>query len=185
MSETAISSSEVKEVLSDLAKVSTEHLKSIFSSAPANKSWAEIEERLGKGELLKDICDLTDEYMESSYKDAQEKLESKNFEGARDVFGNPCLFDQSLPKYWGGLGKSCEVLNQYDEAIESYRMLTLVTNGAEPLPYLCMGFCHLKNDDKESALEVLEAGLDICAPYDQEQRPLLEQFENLIEICKK
>ena len=185
MSENAVSEKELKDVMSELAKVSTENLKRIFSSAPANKSWEEIEERLGKGELLKDICELTDEYMEASYKEAREKLDNSDFDGAKEIFSNLCLFDQSKPKYWGGLGKCCEKLNLFKEAIESYRMLTLVTNGAEPLPYLCLGFCHLKNKDKQSALEVLEEGKDLCDPYDQEQRPVLEQFENLIAICNK
>ena len=185
MSDTVISQSDVQDVMSEMAKVSTENLKRIFSSAPANKSWEEIEKRLAKGELLKDICELTDEYMEASYKDAKEKLESSDFAGAREIFSNLCLFDQSKPKYWGGLGKSCEKLKLYKEAIESFKMLTLVTNGAEPLPYLCLGFCYLKNRDIQNALEVLEEGRDICDPYDHEQRPVLEQFENLIAICKK
>lgn len=185
MSEAAFSESEIREVLSELARVSTTHLKKIFYSAPANQSWDEIEERLAKGELLKDICNLKDDYMEDRYKDAKEKLETSDYDGARDLFSNLCLFDQTQPKYWGGLGKSCEGLKQYREAIESYKMLTLVTNGAEPLPYLCLGFCHLMNNDKKSALEVLEEGLEVCDPYEQDQRPVLEQFENLIAICKK
>lgn len=185
MSETTVSGADIKELLSELAKVSTGHLKNIFSYAPAGRSWDEIEERLARGELLKDICNLTDEYMETSYKEAREKLDNRDFNGAKELFSNLCLFDQTKPKYWGGLGKSCEALNLYKEAIDSYKMLTLVTNGAEPLPYLCLGFCYLKADDRQNALEVLEAGLEICDPYEQEQRPVLEQFENLIAICKK
>lgn len=185
MTDAVISESEIKDLMTEMAKVSTDNLKRIFSSAPASKSWEEIEERLSKGELLKDICELTDEYMEASYKDAREKLDNSDFDGAREIFYNLCLFDQSKPKYWGGLGKCCEKLKQYKEAIESYKMLTLVTNAAEPLSYLCLGFCHLKNNDKQSALEVLEEGKELCDPYDQEQRPLLEQFENLIAVCNK
>ncbi len=185
MSEVAISETEIKEVLSELSSVSVGHLKKIFSSAPANKSWDEIEERLSKGESLKDICNLTDDYMESSYKDAREKLESHDVKGASEIFTNLCLFDQSKPKYWGGLGKCFEGLGQYKNAIEAYKMLTLITSGSEPLPYLCLGFCYLNTEDKQNALEILEAGREICDPYNQEQRPLLEQFENLIAICKK
>lgn len=185
MSESQISESEIKEILSELAKVSTGHLKNIFTSAPANKSWDEIEESLAKGELLKNICELSDDYMESSYKNAKEKLEEEDFGEAKDIFYNLCLFDQTKPKYWGGLGKCCEGLKQYSEAIESYKMLTLVTSGSEPLPYLCLGFCYLKNKDKKNALEALEEGKELCDPYDQEQRPVIDQFENLIAICKK
>jgi tetratricopeptide (TPR) repeat protein len=185
MSDSKISEAEIKEILSELASVSTGHLKNIFSSAPANKTWEEIEERLSKGEILKDICELSDDYMESSYKSAKQKLEESAFVEAKDIFYNLCLFDQTKPKYWGGLGKCCEGLKEYKQAIESYKMLTLVTGGAEPLPYLCLGYCHLKNKDKQSALEVLEEGKDLCDPYDHEQRPVLEQFENLISICNK
>lgn len=185
MSDAPISEAEIKDVMSELAKVSTDHLKRIFSSAPAGKSWDEIEDRLSRGEILKDICELSDDYMEASYKDAREKLDNSDYSGAREIFANLCLFDQGKPKYWGGLGKCCEKLNQIKDAIESYKMLTLVTNGAEPLPYLCLGFCHLKNHDIQNALEVLQEGKALCDPYDQEQRPLLEQFENLISICNK
>ena len=62
-------------------------------------------------------------------------------------------------------------------------MLTLVTKGAEPLPFLCIGFCYLKLNDKINALEILEEGKNICDPYDLEQRTMQEQFDNLISIC--
>ena len=185
MSDAAISENEIKNVMSELAKVSTDHLRRIFSYAPANKSWDEIEERLSNGEILKDICELTDDYMEERYIEAKEMLNNHDFGEAREIFTNLCLFDQTKPKYWGGLGKCCERLKQYKEAIDSYKMLAFVTNGAEPLPYLCLGYCYLKTKDKKKALEILEEGKDVCDPYMLEQRPILEQFENLIDICNR
>lgn len=72
---------------------------------------------MSKGELLKEICGLSDDYMESSYKEAMAMLENSDFEGEREMFYNLCLFDKPKPKYWGGLGKCCEGLKQYKEAI--------------------------------------------------------------------
>ena len=53
----------------------------------------------------------------------------------REIFLNLCLFKPTEPKYWGGLGKCCEGLNMYKAAVEIYKMLILVTRGAETLPF--------------------------------------------------
>jgi len=177
--------SEVQTLLPNLANITVGYLKEIFYVAPGGKSWDEIENELAKGKVLKEIYNLTDDYIEASYQETKVKLEEHDFNGAKELFLNLCLVNPGEPKYWGGLGKCFEGLNQYEEAIECYKMLTLVTKGAEPLPFLCIGFCYLKLKDKKNALEVLEEGKDICDPHDHEQRTMLEQFENLISVCNQ
>ena len=176
---------EIEKILPELAKVTVGHLKEFFHVAPLNRTWDEIEKALSEGKQLKDVYQLSDDYMNGTYNDAKEKLAEDDFNGAKEIFLNLCLFNPTEPKYWGGLGKCFEGLKLYNEAVEVYKMLTLVTRGAEPLPYLCIGYCYLKLNDKKNALEVLEEGKEICDPTDFDKRPLLEQFENLIAICNK
>ena len=176
---------EIQTLLPDLANITVVYLKEIFNVAPGGKSWDEIENELAKGKMLKDIYNLTDDYIDATYQATKEKLEEHDFDGAKELLLNLCLVNPGEPKYWGGLGKCFEGLNQYEEAVECYKMLTLVTKGAEPLPFLCIGFCYLKLNDKINALEILEEGKNICDPYDLEQRTMQEQFDNLISICNQ
>ncbi len=185
MSDTEVNEKEIIEAMGEMAKVSVNNLKKVFPSAPAGKSWTEIEERLAKGENLKTICGISDEYMEQSYNDAKEKLLREDFEDAKEIFSTLCLYDQTTPKYWAGLGKCCEGLEYFAEGAECYKMMTLVSGGNNPITYLCMGYCYLSANEKTKALDALESGKEVGDPYDQEQRSVLDQIDELIAICRK
>ncbi len=185
MSDNQVSEQDVKASLEEMARASVENLKRIFTTPPLNKSWDEIEERLAKGESLQKILNISDEYMESNYEEAKAKLENEDFSGAKDLFSNLCLYNQTTPKYWGGLAKCCEGLDMYKEAVDCYKMLLVITGGDELLPYMCLGFCYLKLNDKENALDILESGQRIADASDDETRPVLLQIEKLIALCKK
>ncbi|MCR5536644.1 MAG: hypothetical protein K6F05_04430 [Succinivibrio sp.] len=184
MSESQFTEQQFKAACSELAQISVDSLKKIFVTPPLDKSWAEIEQRISQGEQLKDICELEDDYLESVYQEGKGLLEREEAADAKEIFSSLCLYDQRTPKYWAGLGKSCELLKYYPEAVRSYQMLLITTGGTAELPYLCLGYCYLCLGKKDEALEVLETGREICDPSDYESRPVLEQFEELIALCK-
>jgi len=184
MSDQGISEREYKNIMTELAKVSVANLQKVFTIAPGNLTWEEIESRMVEGEDLKSICNIDDSYMESSYNDGKDKLEREDYAGAKEIFSTLCLYDQKTPKYWSALAKSLESQKLFKEALECYKVLVLLTGGIEPLPYLCMGYCYLSLGDKENALEVLENGREICDPYEDDKRQLMDLIEELIAICK-
>ena len=183
MSEPAGNEREMMEALADLAKVSVSNLKKLFSSPPAGKTWGEIKDGLSRGENLKAICGVSDEYMEGAYAEARGRLEREDFTGAKDAFASLCLYDPQAPKHWGGLAKSCEGLKLHHEAADCYKMAALATGGSEPLPYLCMGYCHLAAGERPEAREALEMGMEIADPNDIAHRPLIRQMEQLLSAC--
>ncbi len=185
MSDNTVTEQELSDAIAEFARLGVEKLKMIFTTPPLDLTWDAIEKRFKEGEALKSICKISDEYMESTYNEAKERLECNDFETARDGFLKLCLFEQKTPKYWGGLGKCYEELKLYKEAASAYRMLLFVTGGNVPLPYLCLGYCHLKQNDLDTAKEILEAGKDIADPYDEAARPVLEQIEALLAAIKQ
>ena len=62
-------------------------------------------------------------------------------------------------------------------------MMTLITGGTEPLPYIGMAYCHIALNDKKSALEALETGREVADP--DSDRPSIQLMDDLIAICKK
>ncbi|MCR5537293.1 MAG: hypothetical protein K6F05_07800 [Succinivibrio sp.] len=184
MSESELTDSEKREALAELARVSVDNLKNIFNSAPADLSWEEIEQKLAQGQMLKDICGIDPLDLEKNYQEGKQKLENEDYEGAKELFTTLCLYDQSTAKYWAGLALCCENLEYYSEAIECYKMLTLVTGGTNIMPYVCMGYCYLSLGDKEKAKEVLEVGKEIGDPYDEDNRETLDQLDTMLELCK-
>ena len=173
----------MKEAIAELAKASVRSLKSIFAAPPAGKSWEEIEAGMAQGKSLKDICGISGERMDGAYGEAKRKLERKDYEGARETFSSLCLYDQQMPKYWGGLAKCCEGLKYYEEAAGCYKMMALVMGGTDPLPYIGMAYCHIVLNDKKSALEALETGREAADP--DSDRSALELMDELIGICQR
>ena len=174
---------QMKEALAELAKASVSSLKNVFATPPAGKSWEEIEAGMAQGKSLGEICGFSGERMEGAYGEAKRKLERKDYEGAKDAFASLCLYEQQTPKFWGGLAKACEGLKQWHEAIGCYKMLTFITGGTQPLPYLGMGYCHLALKDRKSALEALEIGREVADP--EGDRSTLDLMDDLIAICNK
>ena len=183
MATTAPTEAQMKEAMSELAKASVTSLKTVFSTPPAGKSWKDIEAGMAQGKSLAEICGISAGRMDGAYEEAKRRLERKDYEGAKDAFANLCLYDQRTPKYWGGLAKCCEGLKHYEEAIGCYRMMALVTNGTEPLPYIGMAYCHIVLNDKSSALEALETGREVADP--DSDRSAIQLMDDLIAICKK
>ncbi len=184
MSEQALSETELSELLSELSQAAADNLQKIFTEPPHGGSWDDLKERLARGQSLRDICQLPDDYMESSYQEGKARLQDAEYDAARTIFSTLALYDDRNPRYWAALGKSCEALKLYPEALRSYQMLTLVTGGLSPSPYLCQGYCHLALGDMESAREALELGREICDPYDDEQRPIYDRIEQLLTNCR-
>jgi len=185
MSDHTVTEQEISDAIAEFARIGVEKLKTVFTTPPLDKTWEEIEKSFKAGESLKSICEISDDYMDETYNEAKERFERNDFETARDGFLKLCLFEQKVPKYWGGLGKCYEALKLYNEAASAYRMLLFVTGGNEPLPYLCLGYCHIKQNDLDNALEILEAGRDIADPNDDATRPVTEQIEELLAAIKK
>ncbi len=185
MSDNVMSEQELQEIMSELAKAAVTNLQEIFTTAPGGLSWDEVKDRIAHGQSLKDICELTEDYMEHAYQEGMAKMDEADYEGAREIFSTLALYDDRRPRYWAALGKSCEALELYPEALKSYQMLTLVTKGVKPLPYLCMGYCHLALGDRDNAREVLEVGRDLCDPYDEELRGVLDLIEDLLKKCNQ
>ncbi len=183
MSDTVLSEKELQDIMTELSQAAVANLQQIFTTAPGGLSWDEIEDRIAHGENLKEMLELSEEYMDKAYQEGTAKMEEADYEGAREIFSTLALYDDRRPRYWAALGKSCEALELYAEALKSYQMLTLVTRGLKPMPYLCMGYCHLALGDRESAREVLEIGRDLCDPYDDAIRGVRNLIEDLLKKC--
>ena len=179
----SVNEAQMKEAIAELAKASVSSLKNVFATPPAGKSWEEIEAGMAEGKSLGKICGLSAERMEDAYAEGKEKLDRGDLDGARETFASLCLYEQQTPKFWGGLAKACEGLKQWHEAIGCYKMLTLITGGTQPLPYLGMGYCHLALKDKKSALEALEIGREVADP--EGDRSTLDLIDKLLAICRK
>ncbi len=185
MSDSAVSENDISDAMREMAANSIDSLQKIFSSAPEDLYWDEIKDRLAKGEVLKNICGISDEFLEKAYDEGKDELSYRHFEEAQDIFSKICAYDQQTPKYWAGLAKSCEGLGNYSMAVDCYKMMTLLTGGTEPLTFLCMGFCYLSLNDKKNALDVLESGKEVADPTEHKLRAVLDQIDYLIKICKQ
>ncbi len=183
MSDT-ITEKELDSELKDLANVTVANLQKIIPEAPGGKTWDEIEAGIAKGKTLKEICEVSDERMEALFSEGQDKFEQNYFEDAKNIFASLCLYDQMNPQYWCYLARCCENEDEYKQALTAYQLMTVVTRGIEPLPYLGMGYCSLCLGDKESAREALEIGRDLCMPDNEDDRLIMDSIDDLLTNCR-
>lgn len=132
---------------------------------------------------FKDLKGITDNQMEAIYTTAYNFYSHGKFERAKEIFSALCQLDQYQPKYWIGLGAVRQMLKDYQPAIDAYGFATLM-NPTDPKPAFYAANCFMKLNDTNSAIQALEAVLEISKDK-TEFKDLRSQAENLLEGLHK
>ena len=187
MSETEneVNEGQLQEAREELTKATIDVLKKFMVVPPMQKTWDEIEKGIHDNKVLKEICNVSDEYMESEARLGIEMLDNKDYQTALEIFGSLCILDMTNGSYLHYLGKSFEGQNRFNEALQCYSLMMIATEGFEPLAYLDLGACYMFIGDYENAIEMFEAGKSVCLPDEQSDRELYDLMDELIGDCQQ
>ena len=111
------------------------------------------------GAGIGDVCNVTNEQIESLYALAYNLYTSGNFEDAGVVFQALCLYRHKDVRFWMGLGGCRQALGEYKGAIDAYGMAGAAGLLADPQPFLFGAQCCLKMGDRAGAADALRGVL--------------------------
>lgn len=120
---------------------------------------------LEQGASLRDFTDMGDETMETIYRTAYSLYQGNQYEKAQKVFRFLCLYDHLEKKYFMGLGACCQMLGQWQAAIESYHQAAILDLDDPYVPFHT-GHCYVALKDFAKAADSYRA-----AHYFAEKKP--------------
>lgn len=136
-----------------------------------------IPNELLKSETLQHAFGVTSYEMEELYKEGHAFYEADRYNDSSTVFRWLVLLNPYSAKYWLGLAANQQLLGQYDKALHSYALVTLL-DSEDPYPHLHAFECYLALDNLEEALKALECAY-VRARGKLEYQDLLSEIEML------
>jgi type III secretion system low calcium response chaperone LcrH/SycD len=140
-------------------------------------------DHLAAGGTLKTLANLGDEELEAVYSVAYNHFQAKKYDQAIDIFKFLCLYDHTEPRWVYGLAASQQEKQDYEAAINSYALATLL-DVEDPKPQIQAGYCLLALERWPEAQSALEGALIACGTDSAHAEPR-RQAETLLAAAKK
>ena len=112
-----------------------------------------------KGFAPKDIFNITSGQMEGMYAKAYNLYQSGKYKEAIQIFRLLIMLTPNESKYSLGLAACFHMMKDYDNAIETYTMYS-VLNPDDPIGYFHISDCLLSTNEKMSAIVALEMAIE-------------------------
>lgn len=173
-----------KILLTELQKVLGEGAKGLTEETVRN--CLKVGELLSQGKTrIKDILQISDQHMEMLYMVACNFYQRNKIEKANKIFTTLCTYDPLGVKYWEGLGLTCKMLKQYNEAIAAYYMLTQL-HALKISYYLDLADCFIRINQIEGAKQCCEAIIRMAKNETfKAENPDAEECSKKAETLKK
>lgn len=142
----------------DVVSLARGMLKALQMQAEEDEQAQQMLDAFAGGGTLSDVCGLSTENLEVVYSVARTCYNNRRYDDALTMFRFLCFMDNTVKKYWMGLGAALQMLKSFDEAIKAYAYCTLL-DVDDARPQLQAGFCLMQLGLKEEAVAALEGSL--------------------------
>lgn len=142
-----------------------------------------IENLLSDGLILQKVLGFTDEMMEQKAKIASKHYQRREFDLSRDTFSYLALLNPFIASYWMGIAASQAHLEQYEAAVKSYHMMSVI-HPCDPRPLYFASHIYLKLDKPMEALRSLTLAHRMAA-QDVQFHMLAIKITSQLEAMKK
>ena len=136
----------------------------------------------GEGGTFKDLKNISNEAMEAIYSVAYNLYQNGKYGESEKVFRFLCFYDHFSSKYFLGFGACKQMLKQYDSAIETFSIASLLEPD-DPRPLMYIGDCHMSKNDREKAKMSYETAIEF-AGNDEKYKSDLARVKNMLENIK-
>lgn len=114
-----------------------------------------IPNHLFKSQTLQEAYDLSDNDLETLYKEAYEKYNQEEYESSTELFRLLVSLNPFIPKFWLGLGANQQMQEFYHEALHSYAALACI-DSENAYAHFYAYECYVALHDQEDARKALE-----------------------------
>lgn len=118
-----------------------------------------LKKELAEGKCAQEILNLSDHAMNHFYEAASLLLEHRRYEDSLNAFLFLITLNPYRYRYWLGLGRSYQFLDDYEMAINAYEMAA-ACEIADPMPYFYLAKCLFALHDRKSALQALDLAIE-------------------------
>ncbi len=143
-----------------------------------------IAQRMVRGETTLQIeLGLTEEEMEAIYFVGYNLYANGKYEESMKTFSLLMTFNPVVYKYFFGFASSLQMTGQHAVAAFYYLMSTTLDE-AQPAPFLHIGECLLKTDDRPGAMQSLERAIELSGDS-RDFGPVKRRSQMILENLKK
>lgn len=118
---------------------------------------AKLFNAVAEGLPIADAVNLAPEVLEGLYSLAFNFYSTANYKDAETIFKALCVYKYTDYRFWMGLGGCRQALGEYQLAVETYGMASLIEQLKNPEPLWYAANCYVKLNDKENALAILDS----------------------------
>lgn len=144
----------------------------------------EIVKQLINGKTWIEILKLPYTIVQALYDNAKRIFDVGNYTAAEDAFSFLAWLHTKQPEFWLCLGHSQFHLGHHEKALQSYAMASSF-DSENTWPYLYSCCCFEALDDKDSAFETIQEGLEIENSKNNPNKVLLLAIQEKIGRLKK
>ena len=122
---------------------------------------ANIISYLANGGTIAQANNMSQGYLETTYKTGYDQYTAGHFEEAAKVFQYLCLYDQWNPRNYLSLGACLQMMHLYGQAIQTYTFAFRM-DADNPLPLVYMADCNLALNRVDKAKEIYKTALKLA-----------------------
>lgn len=155
------------------------------NSQLTDKDIATIVKALSEGASIGDVCNISDEQIESLYALAYNLYTSGSFADAGTVFQALCLYRHKEVRFWMGLAGCRQATGDVKGAIDAYSMAGAAGLLADPEPFLYAARCYIQLGDRENAVGALRGLLTLGDENNPNTTQCHEKARVLLTLLEK
>lgn len=137
------------------------------------------------GATIGDVINIGRDNLEAGYGLAHSLYSAGNFKDAETMFKALCVYDHNDVRFWLGLAGCRQMNDNLPGAIDAYAYCTYAGNLADPAPAVHGGLCYLKLGDRENAVNLFKAALEMGAKDNGEHAAYHERAKAMLSMLEK
>lgn len=137
------------------------------------------------GATIGDVVNMGQDNIEAGYGLAYSLYSAGNYNDAETMFKALCIYDHTDERFWMGLAGCRQMNGDMAGAIDAYAFGAYAGGLGDPAPAVHGGLCYLKLGDKENAVNLFKAALEMGKPGNSEHASYHERARAMLDMLEK
>lgn len=137
------------------------------------------------GATIGDVVNMDPGVLEAGYGLAYSLYNAGNYKDAETMFKALCIYDHTDERFWMGLAGCRQMNGDLAGAIDAYAYGAYAGGLGNPAPAVHGGLCYIKLGDKENAISLFKAALEMGDKDNSENRAYHERAKAMLEMLEK
>ena len=140
---------------------------------------------LHAGATIGDVVNIGQDNLEAGYGLAYSLYSAGNYKDAETMFKALCIYDHTDVRFWMGLGGCRQVNGDLVAAIDAYACGSYAGALGDPAPAVHGALCYMKLGDRENAVNLFKAALEMGNPDNSEHAAFHTRAKAMLDMLEK